>query len=547
METVYTYVSTRACYDPVKTIFVFPPSEHARDCRLAEQFAIASGWRFLAEYDGAVLVIPVISDGWEKESTALPGELYDRLRGSFSSRNGKSLLGRGGKLWCWETMIYIAGYGDGAEFAGNCVVAHPNRFAAAALIGGAPRDFEAGDLPSSHWLVGNVSGDYAVKNNQIPSCLWLLGAAPEEERRTLDYFQTVNQLGDPQEVSLEGIPAWRRQSPKNPAWQLLISEEEFQWDLSLARAIQNGLFDRVIRWKNGPDGTLKMHPGRTGFYASDRFLHEKITVNGLDYPYAIHIPEGKTREEAAGLPLVISLHGRGEPAWLFAEKNGWDTLADETGEFVLAAPDSPGNIWQMGRDGETVAAMVRQILDEYGLDTTRVYLTGFSNGAMFTRQMGAAYPELFAGISPWNGPVHVPGFSKDEEELPLLLKTGYELPCFLYVGDNDPAAGLWDVQEQLEILLKANHCSARRDDKEPGGFVPDEIRAGRDGYADYAQGDRFYTRIYYGPDKEARVGFTVMKNMPHGAIEEESRAAWEFLKRFRRPRESREVVLNSYE
>ena len=32
-----------------------------------------------------------------------------------------------------------------------------------------------------------------------------------------------------------------------------------------------------------------------------------------------------------------------------------------------------------------------------------------------------------------------------------------------------------------------------------------------------------------------------MKNMPHGAIPEQSRAAWEFLRHFRRPAGSRQV------
>lgn len=542
MENVYTYVSTRACYDPVKTIFICPPSQNAKTYELARQFAESSGWEALAEYDGAVLVIPVAPEGWDRESPSLPDRLYDSLRNSFSSRNGKSLLGRGGKLWCWETLIYIAGYGDGACFAGDCVLAAPNRFAAAALAGGGPRHFDAGDRPSDHWLVQHVSGDYSKKNNQIPSCIWLLGADPAAEQETLDYFASVNHLGHPESVCLEGIPALRRCNPENPAEQLLISQGHFPADLSLAQAILRGLFDKVIRWKNGPDGMLKLHPGRAGFYVSDRFIQESITVNSLDYPYAIHLPDGMKKEEAAGMPLVLSLHGRGEPAWLFAEKNGWDTLADETREFVLAVPDSPGNIWQMARDGNAIATMVHKICGDYRLDSTRVYLTGFSNGAMFTKEMGASHPKLFAGISPWNGPVRVPDFTTGEEPLSALLSSGYELPCWIYVGDNDPVTQTEDIREQLGILLTANHCAARRNEKESGGFAPSEVRTGQNGYEGYVQGDRFYTRIYYGPDGIGRVGYTVMKDMPHGAIAEQSRAVWEFLRTFYRPAGGKHVI-----
>ncbi len=214
----------RTSYDPAKFLLVFPPSDQARSREQASRFAQSSGWQALAEYDGAVLVIPIAPAGWQQEDVDLPGQLYDALRNQFPSRNGHSLLGRGSKLWCWETLIYLVGYGDGADFAGDSLVAHPNRFAAAALVGGAPRHFAAGQNTSSHWLVPQVSEGYCRKNCQIPSCLWMLGAP----------------------------------------------------------------------------------------------------------------------EEAAGLPLVFSVHGRGEPAWLFATKNGWDTLADETPEFVLPCRIPPG-------------------------------------------------------------------------------------------------------------------------------------------------------------------------------------------------------------
>lgn len=80
-------------------------------------------------------MIPVVPDGWKAETVDLPAKLYDSLRNSFATRNGRSLFARGGKLWCWETMVYLVGYEDGAVFAGSCAVAHPNRFAAVALVG----------------------------------------------------------------------------------------------------------------------------------------------------------------------------------------------------------------------------------------------------------------------------------------------------------------------------------------------------------------------------------------------------------------------------
>lgn len=538
----YTYVSTRANYDPAKVIFVCPPAARAGDVALARQFAQESGWQALAEYDGAVLVVPTAPEGWQARDTGLPGSLYDALRNEFSSRNGHSLYGRGGKLWCWETLVYLVGYGDGAVFAGNCAVAHPCRFAAVALVGGAPDDFSAAGQPSEHSFLRQVSEDYRPANDQIASCVWLLGAPAAAVQKACEYFAATAGANREEEVRLEGIPARRWYNEAAPARQVLVSGGDFAPGLELSRKILNGLFDRVIRWKDGPDGTLRFHPGRVEYYTDGRFAIGSVCVNALDYPYGVYLPAGMTREQAAGLPLVFSVHGRGEPAWLFCTKNGWDALADETRAFVLAVPDSPGNIWQLARDGEAFAAMVEKICADYQLDRTRVYLTGFSNGATITREVGTRYPELFAGISPWNGPVKVPGLVDQQVVNARLLEEGYELPCWICAGDRDPVTAPTDAADQLGPLLRANHCPAQPGE-DPCGYTPDETR-GADYYtADrgYAQGDRFCTRLYKDADGVARVAYTVMKNMPHGAIQEQSRAAWEFLRAFRRPQGSKKV------
>lgn len=117
---------------------------------------------------------------------------------------------------------------------------------------------------------------------------------------------------------------------------------------------------------------------------------ETAVRQALEYACSLHFPDGCPADRVKGLPILFSVHGRGEPVWLFAEKNGWDVLADETRAFVLVCPDSPGNIWQLERDGQVFGAMIDRLCADYGLDRTRVYLTGFSNGGAITREVGTA-------------------------------------------------------------------------------------------------------------------------------------------------------------
>ncbi len=524
MNRYLCYVSTRAAYDPVKTIFVCAPGPDAASVEAAERFARVSGWREAAEADGAVLILPVVPEGWRAAPVSLLSSLYEELRGSIASRNGRSLLGRNGKLWLWETMLYAVGYEDGAEFAGNCVVAEPNRFAASALIGGAPGDYAV--RPVTPWFV--PASARARRSDQIPSSLWLLN--PGDSARALSYFRAVNGLSDtPVRLRLGALEAVSYENPQNPAQRLLLSDAPLPSGLSLAHAILSEYFDRTVRWKDGPDGTLRLHLGRADFYESPKFVHESISFGGLDYPCALHFPANRKRNQS--LPLLLSLHGRGEPARLFAEKNGWDALADETGAFVLAVPDSPGNIWLYERDGAALAALIARLVKTYDLDATRVYLTGFSNGGAMTRELGTAHPELFAAIAPFNAPAHIPGLTFETPFSPDFPASGFELPCWAYAGDSDKAAAPSARDEQLPVLLAANGCAA-----------PPELWTVENHYAALPQGERFQSEVYRAPDGGPRVGWTVMRDMPHGAIWEESRVAWEFLRHFHRPAGAKRVV-----
>ncbi len=535
---VYSYISTKAGHDPVKTLYLCAPERDAATLEGLEAFARSSGWQDMAEELAAVLVMPLAPKGWEAESPDLFLDLYRRTCRSFHTRSGQSIRGSGGVLWCWETILYLAGYEEGAAFAGNALVKCPNLFAATALVNGAPGDYAPGEEPSSHWLVPEVSENYHRKNKETPVALWLFGQDGDAARRAAEYFARAGGF-DPQgeEAPLHGLPSALCQDGDGAA-QVRVFPGSYGSEPGLAQLIARELFCHVIRWKNSPDGTLARVDSRWEFYHSPKYVRHTAHTGGLDYDFFVHLPAGMTAKEAAGLPLVFTVHGRGEPAWMFTSKTGWDALADETRAFVLVSPDSPGNIWVMDRDLEAFPEMIRVMAEVYAIDTSRVYLTGFSNGAVITREAGITHPQCFAAISPWNGPgldsvtLYEAGAGAKEcgpvyraaEE--RFLAEGWELPCFFYYGDRDNKA-MPDTNLFLPAMLRANRCG------EAGETL--------DTAAGYAGGDRFDVTGYRGPDGQVRVAVTVMENMPHGAVNDESRACWEQLRHFRRPEGSRKV------
>lgn len=111
-----------------------------------------------------------------------------------------------------------------------------------------------------------------------------------------------------------------------------------------------------------------------------------------------------------GAPLVVLLHGCGQTAAGFADGTGWSALAAQHG-FALAAAEqkaannphtcfdwfNPEDIARDSGEVASIAAMIRQTVDQNGLDATRVFIAGLSAGGAMTAAMLATYPELFAG------------------------------------------------------------------------------------------------------------------------------------------------------
>ena len=529
MNDFYFYVSTKSGCDPVKTVFLCVPQEYASTKELCKKFAKKSGWIKEIEEDGSLLIVPCSND-WKNENRDLLTEIYNAERNHFHAPSGESIPGRDGIVWTWETLLYLVGYEEGGDFAGDVLVKHPNKFAATALVNGQAIDFSTKELKSDHWLVKNPT-DYYKQNKDIPIALWLFDEK-NKIQETLEYFKIINSVIEKQTAEIDGIPTEIYTNTTNKAEEIRVSKCIKD---NLANVIMNQFFNHVIRWKNSPDGELKYKMGKKDFYKKNKYENHNLLIDGNDYHYAVYLPK---EIEVKKIPVVFSIHGRGEPTWIFAEKNGWEELADKTKEFMVVLPDSPQNIWDFKRDSTVISRMIEDLSSKYEIDTERIYLTGFSNGAVFTDQQASTFPYLFAAASPWNGPsieacrnIHSIGtfvYNPNFEE------SDYEMPFWIAVGDNDNKAGTYR-EDELEIVLDANHCSKDT-----------EIILNKDNYYQkekgYKEGKRFMTRSFSNESGNEMVCLTVMKNMPHGAIVDESLAAWEFMKKFKRVNRDKKVT-----
>jgi polyhydroxybutyrate depolymerase len=117
--------------------------------------------------------------------------------------------------------------------------------------------------------------------------------------------------------------------------------------------------------------------------------------------YGVYVPRSYTGE---ALPLVIALHGAGDDYVNFARATGLIALAEEQG-FVVAFPNAYLREWNDGSPGQhyeddvaLLLELIETIAEQINLDRQRLYLLGFSNGAMMTFRAVCEAPGVFAAV-----------------------------------------------------------------------------------------------------------------------------------------------------
>lgn len=148
--------------------------------------------------------------------------------------------------------------------------------------------------------------------------------------------------------------------------------------------------------------------------------HEaKIIVDGIERTYLVHRPVSAP----IPAPVVVCLHGRGIDALAMAQMCGMDEVADREG-FVTVYPDGSEDPdggrfwrWKIEDSGEIASpaeiAFLSALLDELPrrilADPSRIYVTGFSNGAILSYLVARELTKRVAAIGAVAGFIHSRG------------------------------------------------------------------------------------------------------------------------------------------
>jgi polyhydroxybutyrate depolymerase len=168
---------------------------------------------------------------------------------------------------------------------------------------------------------------------------------------------------------------------------------------------------------------------------------ESLTAKGVARTYLRHVPP--VANPAQPVPLVVDFPGYLETSGIEAQQSQLGAYGDTHG-FVTVTPQAPGPVYHWtttigSPDVRFVGALLDDVERAVCIDTSRVYVTGLSNGAMMTSAVICAYSDRIAAAAPVAGITLIPK-CKPRRVVPVIAFHGTADPFLSYTGGLGPKA-----------------------------------------------------------------------------------------------------------
>ena len=174
--------------------------------------------------------------------------------------------------------------------------------------------------------------------------------------------------------------------------------------------------------------SLASHPSESGDWTPGTAGHE-VEVGGVDRGYLLHVPTRKPRGifgRAEPFPLVIVMHGSGGTPDDARNASRMDSIADARGWLVAYPSGVRGAFglvrsdWNAGNccgapahdgvdDVGFLRAIVRQAASQLPVDSTRVYVAGFSDGGRMAYRAACEMAASVAAVAVVSGSLELAG------------------------------------------------------------------------------------------------------------------------------------------
>jgi predicted peptidase len=182
-----------------------------------------------------------------------------------------------------------------------------------------------------------------------------------------------------------------------------------------------------------------------------------------NYPYLLYLPEEYATNKA-NFPLVIYLGGGSQKGTdLNKLKTYGIPYCIEQGHeypFIIASPQCPDKKYWTTEDW--FDSLYSDLSTKYRIDTTRIYVTGISEGGFGTWQVAMDYPDRFAAIVPLCGGVN-------DNDTANICRLNH-LPIWTFHGTADDLIPIAETERVVNKLEAYGHIKFTRLQNEGHGI-----------------------------------------------------------------------------
>ena len=186
--------------------------------------------------------------------------------------------------------------------------------------------------------------------------------------------------------------------------------------------------------------------------------------------YVVYEPELEQNEN--GWPLVIGLHGTSADGVIFMGVTNLVLKANKA-KFIAACPNglnygrytyfNAGGGYEELTHGTDdlgfISAVIDTMIKNYNIDTTRIYVMGYSNGSMMAYRLAAEISHRIAAIGVVAATMLIESCIP-EYPVPIIHIQGLSDPRVPYEGAGDSILVLPPVDSTIAIWREINNCSS---------------------------------------------------------------------------------------